>query len=178
MLRFPFDEKKALEALVWVTKAWPGITAYYAAKVFFIADKAHLNKYGRPVVGDRFIAMDHGPVPSAIYDWFKGNLDLMGDPEALLASVSFERVGRYVKAEAKRNPDISYLAESDIETLAKAVEFCQARPLSVLSAITHREPAWQEAELNAEMDPLKLIDVENRDKVIEAAEEYALHGVP
>ena len=178
MLRFPFDEKKALEALVLVTRAWPEITAYFAAKVFFIADKTHLNKYGRPVVGDRYIAMDHGPVPSAIYDWFKGNLNLMGDPEALLSSISFEPVGRYVKATARRDPDLKYLAGSDVEALEAAIKFCKGRPLSALSAITHREAAWQEAELNSEMDPLKLIDPENRDRIVEVAEEYALHGVP
>jgi uncharacterized phage-associated protein len=178
MLRFPFDEKKALEALVMVTRAWPGITAYFAAKVFFIADKQHLNKYGRPVVGDRYIAMDHGPVPSAIYDWFKGNLNLMGDPESLLAAVTFEPEGNYVRATARRDPDMKYLAESDIEALEAAIQFCKGRTLASLSAITHREVAWQEASLNSEMDPLKLIDPENRDKIVEVAEEYALHGVP
>ena len=81
MIRFLFDEKKALEALVLVAGDWPGISTFYAAKVFFLAEKQHLNQFGRPVVGDRYIAMRNGPVPSTLYDWFKGNFELTEEPD-------------------------------------------------------------------------------------------------
>ena len=81
MMRFQFDEKKGVEALTYVASQWPGVTAFYASKVLFFAEKAHLNTYGRPIVADTFIAMPSGPVPSTLYDFIKGQLDQAGDPE-------------------------------------------------------------------------------------------------
>jgi hypothetical protein len=39
-LRFQFDEKKAVEALTYIASKWPGITAFFAAKVLFSAKNA------------------------------------------------------------------------------------------------------------------------------------------
>ena len=163
MLRFSFDEKKALEALVFVTSAWPEITAFHAAKVFFFADKEHLNKYGRPVIGDRYIAMDHGPVPSVIYDWFKGDLNWAGDPQAITSAVNFDRQASFVRARAQREPEMDYLSPSDVAALKSAIALCKGRPFSQLSRLSHDDPAYREAELNAEMDPALMIEGEHRD---------------
>jgi uncharacterized phage-associated protein len=178
MLRFALDEKKALESLVLITSLWPEVTAFYAAKTMFLADKWHLNKFGRPVVGDRYIAMDNGPVPSAIYDWFKGNLDRMADPQAITEGIEFIKKGTYVAAKARRNPDLDYLSSSDIEEIKTAIAFCKGKSVGQLSRITHQDPAWRQAELNAEMDPALMIEGDNREALVEAAEEFAAYGVP
>ena len=78
MVRFQFNESKAVEALVFIAKRWPGITPFYLSKVLFFADRDHLRMYGRPILGDSYIAMDNGPVPSRVYDIVKGNLDFFG----------------------------------------------------------------------------------------------------
>lgn len=177
MLRFPFDERKALEAFVLIAQQWPGISAFFSAKVLFLAEKDHLNRFGRPIIGDRFIAMENGPVPSVIYDWYKGNLNLMGDPESIADAVEFNRNGRSIRATAKREPDLDFLSPSDIEALRAAIEFCKAKSFDVLSSITHRDPAWLAAELNGEMDPRLMIEGDRRERVIEEAEEFARYGL-
>jgi uncharacterized phage-associated protein len=177
MLRFAFDEKKALEALVFVANEWPGVTAFYAAKVVFFADKEHMNKYGRPVFGDRYIAMDNGPVPSAIYDWFKGNLDRMGDPNGIASSIELNRDGRYVTAKASREPAMEFLSPSDVVAIRNAIAFCRQHSVGELSRISHDEPAWQRTELNAEMDPALMIEGDHREEMIEVAKEFAAYGV-
>jgi hypothetical protein len=177
MLRFNLSEKKALEALVFVAREWPEITAFYAAKVFFFADKDHLNKYGRPVLGDRYIAMDHGPVPSVIYDWFKGDLNWSGDPQAIISAVNFNRQSSYVSATAMREPEMDYLSPSDAAALKSAIALCKGRPFSQLSRLSHDDPAYREAELNAEMDPALMIEGEDREELLEAAKEFAAYGV-
>lgn len=50
-LRFQFDEKKGVEALTYIASKWPGVTPFYASKVLFFAEKYHLNRYARPIVG-------------------------------------------------------------------------------------------------------------------------------
>jgi hypothetical protein len=112
-LRFAIDETKALEALVLVAKAWPEITPFFAAKVFFLAEKWHLNRFGRPIIGDTYVAMHDGPVPSAIYDIIKGNLDHFGNSQDMEDALLITR-GDYhpPKVEARRDPAGDALASS------------------------------------------------------------------
>ena len=41
-------------------------------KLLYLADRESLQETGRPVTGDRIVAMEHGPVLSAAYDLIKG----------------------------------------------------------------------------------------------------------
>jgi Protein of unknown function (DUF4065) len=59
----------------------------------FIADRDHLRRFGRPVTGDAYIAMDNGPVLSRIYDIIKGSLDFFGDPGAINAALTIKQDG-------------------------------------------------------------------------------------
>ena len=57
---------KAVEALVWIIQRGES-NVYNAMKIFFAADKYHLNRYARPVTGDNYVAMQFGTVPSWTY---------------------------------------------------------------------------------------------------------------
>ena len=72
-IRFKISYDKAIEVLVWLAKMKPGIDIYHIAKVLFYADKMHINKYARPVIGDSYIKMPYGPVPSGVSDLIKRN---------------------------------------------------------------------------------------------------------
>jgi uncharacterized phage-associated protein len=178
MLRFQFDEKKGVEALTYLASKWPGITAFFAAKVLFFAEKFHLNRYGRPIVADTFIAMPNGPVPSMLCDFINGELDNAGDPEAITAALSIEG-DRYLRVTARRSPDLDVLSPSDIECLDEAIEFCRARTFTALSNLTHLERAWVEAQANGPMDYAAMIDDDNpsRDAILEEAREFAVYGI-
>lgn len=176
MLRFQFDEKKGVEALTYIASKWPGITAFYAAKVLFFAEKWHLNRYARPVVGDTFIAMPNGPVPSTIYDFIKGRLDQAGDPDAIMAALLIER-DPYPRVAAQREPDMDVLSPSDVECLDEAIEFCRGRGFGALSNLTHLERAWMAAPVNGPMDYEHMIEGDDRDAILAEAEEFAAYGV-
>lgn len=176
MLRFQFDEKKGLEALTYVASNWPGVTAFFAAKVLFFAEKKHLNRYSRPIVGDTFIAMPNGPVPSTIYDFIKGKLDQAGDPEAIIEALSIERAP-FPRVTAQRAPDLDVLSPSDLECLDEAIEFCRGRGFKALSGLTHQERAWLEAPANGPMDYEHMIEGEEKEIVIAEAREFANYGV-
>lgn len=70
-LQFKMNWAKAVEAIHFVASIHPGITPYYIAKLFYFADKAHLADWGRSICGDDYVAMEHGPVPSGVYDLVK-----------------------------------------------------------------------------------------------------------
>lgn len=176
-LRFQFNERKGVEALTYVARQWPGITAFFASKVLFFAEKMHLNRYARPIVADTFIAMPNGPVPSTIYDFIKGQLGQAGDPEAIQKALAFSR-GQYPQVTALRDPDALVLSATDLECLEEAIAFCKPRSFSVLSDLTHRERAWAEAPQNGAMSYENMIDEgPDHDEVLEEVREFAAYGV-
>ncbi len=71
-IRFRFNAKKAVEVILWFAERRPGISFHTLLKLLFYADKRHLNRYGRPITGDDYIAMQYGPVASTTYDMLKG----------------------------------------------------------------------------------------------------------
>ena len=178
MLRFQFDETKGVEALTYIATRWPGVTAFYASKILFFAEKYHLNRYARPIVADTFYALPNGPVPSTLYDFIKGKLDHAGNPEAVSAALLIEH-DRYPKITARRQPNTDILSPSDIECLSEALEFCRYKGFGVLSNLTHQERSWQEAEVNGPMNYEFMIDDDNpsREAIIEEANEFAAYGV-
>lgn len=177
-IRFQFNERKGVEALTYIARAWPQITAFYASKVLFFAEKYHINRYARPIVADTFIAMPNGPVPSTIYDFIKGQWAQAGDPEAIDAALEIRR-DHYPQVVARRDADTSVLSESDIECLDEAVAFCRVRGFGLLSSLTHQDRAWSEAPANGPMSYELMIDADNphREQVLEEAREFAAYGV-
>jgi uncharacterized phage-associated protein len=178
LLRFQFDEKKGVEALTYIASKWPGLTAFYASKVLFFAEKSHLTRYSRPIIGDTFIAMPNGPVPSTLYDFIKGRLEQSGDPDAFMAALLIER-DPYPRIAAQRQPNLDVLSPSDRECLDQAIEFCRGRSFGTLSGLTHQERAWKDAPVNGPMDYAHMIDDDcaDRDTVVAEAQEFAAYGV-
>jgi uncharacterized phage-associated protein len=175
-LRFQFDETKGVEALTYIASKWPEVSAFYASKVLFFAEKAHLNRYARPIVADTFIAMPNGPVPSTLYDFIKGQLGMAGNPEAVTAALN---TSAYPRVRANRPPNLDVLSASDIECLDEAITFCRHKSFGALSQLTHQEKAWLEAPQNGAMSYEAMIDADNpdRDAVLEEAREFASFGV-
>ena len=57
--------RKALETVVYLANK--DQRQYWVLKAIYLADKENLSKYGRQIFGDRYIAMQLGPVPSLAY---------------------------------------------------------------------------------------------------------------
>jgi uncharacterized phage-associated protein len=169
MIRFQFNESKAVEALVFIAQRWPDITPFYLSKVLFFADRDHLRQYGRPVLGDSYIAMDNGPVPSRVYDIVKGNLDFFGDPAAIKSALRMDRAAQPHTISAEREPNTAQFSETDIAALSAAIDFCKGKSFSYLSNLTHNEEAWSSAARNAEMELELLVPEEQREEVRETA---------
>src|SRR5882724_2767190 len=69
---FSFSHRKATQALnFFARKAGGRINKMKALKLVYFADRYHLRKYGRPVVGDEYLAMNYGPVASGTKDLAK-----------------------------------------------------------------------------------------------------------
>lgn len=180
-LRFSFSEAKALAALHLIAKTKPGFTPLYVAKIMYFAERLHINRYGRPIVADDFIAMPQGPVPSTIKNFIDEKWNWVERPESISDAITIDKSARWAKLMPGTSPsyDLSSLSETDIECLLDAVKFCEPKSADELSSITHRHAAWLKAPRNRSMDYRFFVEDENphKDEIIEMMEESAVSAV-
>lgn len=170
-LRFRLNRAKAIEVLVWLAERRPGLTPGQIAKILFFADKAHLQRYARPVLGDRYVAMEHGPVPSFVYDALKVDKGFL-DPdlaEAVNAAVRLDGSSSRPSIQAQRAANEDLLSPTDRECLGEALSRFGSMPFSELRRLSHGDRAWAETPVNQEIDYELMIDEDapDRDELLE-----------
>ncbi|WP_370322762.1 Panacea domain-containing protein [Oricola sp.] len=143
MTRFRFKWEKAIQAVDFIARQRPGITQYYIGKILFFADREHLLDYGRPITGDRYVAMEHGPVPSAVRDLLKpdsGYPDEMLDVLASRVEITHEANKQHVSS--KSTDDFPALSGTDKEYLQASIANYANMPFAELKKISHDDPAY------------------------------------
>lgn len=123
-------------------------TQYDIVKCIFLADRSHLNEFGRLVSSDKYVAMIHGPVPSTAYDLLKreyvtmkanGLDDLPWKYQSGAKAKTFE----YHSAIIEWTDD--YLAPSDKAALESAVSTIKSLSFGQVRKLTHEDPAYIDA---------------------------------
>lgn len=144
-----FDASKALEVIAY-TSSRAGTDLYSTLKLVYLADKLHLEKYGRLIFGDWYAALSYGPVPSHSYDILKY---VRGDRPTSLAKHARQVLAVDPKSNAitvLREPDLDELSASDIECLDEAIAKFSQLGFSGLKRLTH-DAAYDATPLNGEM---------------------------
>jgi uncharacterized phage-associated protein len=123
------------------------ITQYTILKTFFLADRAHLNKYGRPITFDNYSAMKDGPVANFVYDVLKhspGALAALGLKAPLWKKIGAPEVSPKAFAYTKpaRKHDHEVLSESDTDALSKALTVVSALSFTQIRKLTHEDAAY------------------------------------
>ena len=138
--------KKATQALNLLAQKKDGrINKMKAIKLIYLADRLHLRKYGRPIVGDVYWAMKLGPVGSRA----KNIAELTEAPVEVLAYAK-----KYIKpADAKKrsfasikDPDLSVFSKSDLECLEAVYARFSDKDQFELAELTHKFPEWSKFE--------------------------------
>ena len=116
-------------------------------KLLYYSDFEHYRLYGRPILGDRYIRMEHGPVPSISYSAFNANFTNEEDsslkdaiavrPETVI-SVNRKRIV------PKREPDLSFFSPSEREVMEKIAERWREATAQQISTQSHIERPWRE----------------------------------
>lgn len=131
-----------LNAALWVAEHLPeqDRRVYKLFGILWFADLHHLKRYGRFVTGDTYIAMNNGPVPSALYGVVKEDCS----PE-LRVFIRYDN-GFF---DISKKCDMDYLSESDVESLQKAFDEnakLSSMELALKSCTLAWESAWKEGE--------------------------------
>jgi uncharacterized phage-associated protein len=168
MGKYNISHDKAIEAIIWLSNKQPGIDIYHIVKIIFFADKMHLNRYGRPLIGDTYIKMEYGPVPSAIKDLITRDMWLSPRQiEKISTAINIDRNNHY-SATPNRDADLSYFSKSDLNCLSESFENYKNSTFDELYTITHQERCYIEADEKGPIDYTLMVDLDNpnRDAII------------
>lgn len=140
-IRFRLNTRKALEVILWCASRRGAADFHTVLKVLFGAEIAHLNAWGRPIVGDTFHAMQFGPVAVGTYELMKREplaLEALGDPDPPFSV-------RGYTVTAGRQPELSAFSPSELEALEAGWAAYGHLPFTDRTEASHRHPAWQRA---------------------------------
>lgn len=175
-IQFKISYDKTIEVIIWLANMKPGIDIYHVAKIFFYADKMHINKYGRPITGDTYIRMPYGPVPSSVRDLIIENSWLSPKQlEQIKNSLIIDKSDNRYKLAATREPDMKYFSKSDITCLKDSLSEYGGLSFDELYNSTHSEKCYYETALNEKIDYALLIDDDNpiKNEILEDMEEIS-----
>ena len=161
-IRFPFNERKALAAATHLLVEGGGRMPYIRLlKLLYLADRASFLEYGRPITGDRYVAMKLGPVLSTVYDRIKE-----GVWEGRIRTIGYdaELVG----------PELTGpLSEAEVTILDEVSKFCEKLDHWKISDLSHDLPEWKETSRNRDIPVERIFEAlgkTGRD-IMDAAEE-------
>lgn len=118
--RTEFQVEKAIAALAYIFENSKA-DLYAAMKVMYLADRAHLEHYGRFIAGDSYVAMPNGPAPDGAYGMLKA---VRGDDPHAVGGAEARAVFGVKEQnvfEVRSRPDYDELSLSDIECIDDAI---------------------------------------------------------
>lgn len=148
-MHFEVDAEKATQALNYFARKQHDhvISKLAAIKLVFFSDRYHLRRYGRPVVGDTYYAMQYGPVAStvlAIAD-AAANSDVQAYASQYVFSIPNPN-GNPRELRSLREVDPDVFSRTDIEALEFAYDHFFANDPFRMVDITHVYPEWKKHE--------------------------------
>jgi uncharacterized phage-associated protein len=141
-IRFKFDERKAVQAAGRLISQGGGEMNYMALlKLLYLIDREALLRWGKPITGDKIVAMKRGPVLSRIFDLVSQKKqdhpkcawhNLIPRPAPYVYTVRFSGV-----------PDTSVLSEAELALIDEVFAQHRNKTDDQLVELTHKLPEWR-----------------------------------
>ncbi|MBO9766534.1 SocA family protein [Xanthomonas phaseoli pv. dieffenbachiae] len=138
--RGSFDVQKAIAAIGYLVEQ-TGESMYSLMKMMYLADKIHLERFGRFIAGDSYVAMEQGPVPSHAYNLVKCVRGDVQDAALSEACRYFEYTRSTHELKMKIQPDYDELSGSDVDCLGEVVGIYQRLGKWAVRDLSH-DDAW------------------------------------
>jgi hypothetical protein len=106
-LKFTPKLDKIIELLLYLAHARQGVDKYQAVKFFYLADREHFIRYGRPITFEDYYALWYGPVASNALDLLNQNARTM--KRAGIEALPFEVELGKVKAKSGKETETTFI---------------------------------------------------------------------
>jgi uncharacterized phage-associated protein len=147
-LEFKPHFDKIIELMLYLAHLRGGFDKYQVVKLFYLADREHINTYGRPITFDKYVALPFGPVASNAMDLMEGDRFTfkLANINKLPFDIEMKDVG-LKKVEVLSFPnlpvDIDVFSRSDIRVFDDIVERFGNKTFDELFNITHDHDAYK-----------------------------------
>lgn len=135
------NQRIFMNMIAYIANLFEGRTVDFhkLSKILYFAERKHLARFGSNLVEDTFIAMEHGPVPSAIYDLLKA---LKFSPETVSEELREALSVVAWRVTANVDADLDWLSESEVSCLNESYEENKNMGFKALSEKSH-DIAWK-----------------------------------
>jgi len=115
-------------------------------KLFYFLDFLHVKRYGSPVTYDRYVHLEHGPIPQGIKNLIDTAADDL-DNSLLTDTITFERpqgidMVRMLPKRVFSNTDKNYLSETEMEILEFVCAKFGNKNTKYVEDLSHQEAPW------------------------------------
>ncbi len=140
-MSFQFSHRKATQTLNFLARQAGGtIHKLKALKLVYFADRYHLRRFGRPVIGDEYLAMQYGPVPSNTKDIAEMS-GFLGAEESQYAKEFIRPISNYSYRSVAAVEEAVF-SQSDREAMTWAWARFGRFGRFELAELTHRYREW------------------------------------
>lgn len=162
MREISFSPEVALASVLYVLRRKGAATVHDVVKAFYFADKEHLSRFGWLGIGDRYCAMNFGPVPSSTYDLLKaaGGKRHSAPPRFVALAREMLDGSSYPTLKPRREPDMSLLSPALIECLDAAIEKTWGWSFIKRTLESH-DDAWKKARARWTQDGNMAMPIES-----------------
>ncbi|MGO9132129.1 MAG: Panacea domain-containing protein [Bryobacteraceae bacterium] len=146
-MRFRFKPEKFVNAVAYLARACPNSTKITICKQLYYADKRHLVEYGRPILGDHYYKLPHGPIPTR-------GLDMLRKRASPEENALFEKFIAVIgdSVYPRQQADRRVFSKSDLEALDWVIEKYGKMSAYALRNRTHAEAPWKQTDDGCAID--------------------------
>jgi uncharacterized phage-associated protein len=135
-----------VQALHYVLKRVGAASKLKLVKLLYLADKYHLQLFGRTITADDFIAMKRGPVGSATKDILDFDQDWLDTEDVKYSERFLERIGDFDYEAKPIACEYEMLSETDKKALDYILDKFGSFSHGQLIELTHKFPEWARHE--------------------------------
>ncbi len=141
---------KIVELLLYLAHRYPGADKYQAVKFFYLADREHLARYGRPITYDNYFALWYGPVASKTLDLLEGDKRVF--KEAMIDALPFKTAAGKKNgsdtifiSDPGRAVNFDLFSKSDVRVFDEVLAKYRDASFNDLMKLTHEHAAYKNA---------------------------------
>lgn len=140
-----FSKETTVQALAYLVRnSGQGLSKLVLLKLVYLADRYHLRKYGRTILGDRYFAMQYGPVASKTKNVIEGGLRDEYAARYVRVDMIPHKPRGFQFVSAVGNEPLDWISETEAEALDAALKIW--RTCDNLVGFTHEFPEWKKHE--------------------------------